>query len=162
MTEPNTSISIGDTIQCIEDNWQGRVTGFEKYNDVTMLVCHHWSGAVVELDDKRWFDPRDVRLLRKATFVAYLHQFIRPYGHKKTVETDLPIDVEPLYKDMQAHGCRLECEVLLTGEVSVTVSDDGADHDFSVTPNGPAVQPGIAAMLRRRSWLRLSLQDESV
>jgi hypothetical protein len=59
-------ISIGDQVQCVEDNWQGRVTGFDNQNGVTMLVCHHVCGNEIELDDKRWFDPRDVRLIRKA------------------------------------------------------------------------------------------------
>lgn len=61
-------ISLGDQIQSIECGWQGRVTGFEKYHgdDCTYLVCHHVSGGKIEEDDKRWFDPRDVRLLRKA------------------------------------------------------------------------------------------------
>jgi hypothetical protein len=37
-----------------------------KGDDCTYLVCHHVSGGEIELDDKRWFDPRDVRLLRRA------------------------------------------------------------------------------------------------
>ena len=60
-------IGIGDQIQSIETNWQGRVTGFQKLDgdDCTYLVCHHVSGGKIEEDDKRWFDPRDVRLLWK-------------------------------------------------------------------------------------------------
>lgn len=65
MSEPETSIGLGDQVQSIEDNWQGRVTGFQKIDDCTFLVCHHVSGGEIELDDKRLFDPRDVRLLRK-------------------------------------------------------------------------------------------------
>lgn len=64
-TKEETSISLGDQVQNIENNWQGRVTAFEKIDGVTMLVCHHVSGGKIELDDKRWFDPRDVRLIRK-------------------------------------------------------------------------------------------------
>jgi hypothetical protein len=60
----NTSIEIGDQVQSIECNWQGRVTAFVK-DDCTMLECHHVSAGEIELDDKRYFDPRDVRLLRK-------------------------------------------------------------------------------------------------
>lgn len=63
---PETSIGIGDTIKCVEDGWRGRVTAFETIDDCTMLVCHHYVGEHKELDDKRWFDPRDVRLIRKA------------------------------------------------------------------------------------------------
>ena len=58
-------IEIGDQVQNIESNWQGRVTAFEKIDDVIMLVCHHVCGGEIEKDDKQWFDPRDVRVLRK-------------------------------------------------------------------------------------------------
>ena len=66
LDEPETSIEIGDHVQSIECHWQGRVTGFDKLDgdDCTYLVCHHVTGqGEIELDDKRWFDPRDVRLL---------------------------------------------------------------------------------------------------
>jgi len=56
---------IGDQVQNIEDHWQGRITDFEWIDGVSMLVCHHVSGGEIELDDKRWFDPRDVRVLRR-------------------------------------------------------------------------------------------------
>lgn len=60
-----TGYKLGDQVQSIECKWQGRVTGFDKMNgdDCTYLVCHHVSGGEIELDDKRWFDPRDVRLV---------------------------------------------------------------------------------------------------
>ena len=164
VAEPDISISLGDTIQCIEDNWQGRVTALDTQDGVTMLVCHHWSGAQIELDDKRWFDPRDVRLLRKgthATFPAKLTQFMRPSGTAKSVTTDLPLTSEQLYHDMHTYGCRLECEVLTTDEVSVTVSNDDGDHDFSVTKNGPEVQEGIVSMLWRQCWLKLKPDGET-
>lgn len=68
LDEDSGMIHLGDTVRCIEDNWQGRVTAFDrmKGDDCTYLVCHHVSGGEIELDDKRWFDPRDVRLLRRA------------------------------------------------------------------------------------------------
>ena len=67
LDEDSGMIEIGDQVQSIECNWQGRVTGFDKLDgdDCTYLVCHHVSGGEIELDDKRWFDPRDVRLLRR-------------------------------------------------------------------------------------------------
>ena len=59
---------LGDQVQNIECMWQGRVTGFmapQSPDDCTMLECHHVSGGEIELDDKRWFDPQDMRLIRK-------------------------------------------------------------------------------------------------
>lgn len=88
------------------------------------------------------------------TFEAQLTQFLKPDRRSKSVTTTLPIEVEPLYRSMLAAGCRLEAEVLTTDEVSVTVSNvvSEVDIDFSVTQNGPDVQSGIVAMLRRESW----------
>lgn len=88
------------------------------------------------------------------TFTAQLTQYVLPSGFAKPVETDLPIEVEPLYKQMQRANCRLECEVLTTSEVSITVthSKDKLDIDCSVTANGPAVQAGIIEMLKRKPW----------
>lgn len=54
---------LGQQVQNIECKWQGRITGFEWIDGIEMLVCHHVSGGRIELDDKRWFDPRDMRLV---------------------------------------------------------------------------------------------------
>ena len=54
---------LGDQVRSIECNWQGRVTGFREVNGHEMLECHHVCVGEIELDDKRWFDPRDVRLV---------------------------------------------------------------------------------------------------
>lgn len=96
------------------------------------------------------------------TFEANLTQFIRPDARQVAVACDLPIEVEPLYQQMLNDGCRLECEVLRTGEVSVTVSDGDNDIDFSITPNTPLVHNGIVDMLKRQSWLKLKQVKESL
>ena len=57
------SFRMGQQVQNIECKWQGRVTGFEWIDGVEMLICHHVCGGEIELDDKRWFDPRDMRLV---------------------------------------------------------------------------------------------------
>jgi len=94
MSEPETSIEIGDQVQSIECNWQGRVTGFQRIDDCTFLVCHHVSGGEIELDDKRLFDPRDVRLLRKMYTVVgfYADTGLRflTYVTAESVEDVLP------------------------------------------------------------------------
>jgi hypothetical protein len=81
-----------------------------------------------------------------------LIQFLRPDGRENPVETDLPDCANDDYQDMLAAGCRFEAEMLMTDEVSVTISDDGSDIDISLTPNGPEVQRGMVAMLSRRLW----------
>jgi hypothetical protein len=57
---------IGDQIQNVEDKWQGEVIGFEWINGDEMLVCQyrHQDGSLAA-DDKRWFAPADMRLVRR-------------------------------------------------------------------------------------------------
>lgn len=57
------SFRMGQQVQNIECHWQGRVTGFEWIDGIEMLICHHVCGGRIEEDDKRWFDPRDMRLV---------------------------------------------------------------------------------------------------
>lgn len=93
------------------------------------------------------------------TFTAKLTQYMRPDGRQQAVETELPVEVLGAYKHMENFGCRLECEVLRTGEVSVTVTHpDMGDIDISVNPNGPEVHEGLVRMLNRRVWRRAVLK----
>ena len=80
-------------------------------------------------------------------------QFLRPAGQPTWTETNLTLETMPLYRDMIAHGCRFEAEVLTTGEVSVTISNGDEDVDCTVTANGPDVQRGMSEMLNRRAWI---------
>lgn len=88
------------------------------------------------------------------TFTADVLQYLLPDGRQKKINTELPAELESAYRDMLACGCRLEAEVLTTGEVSVTIFDLGTedDRDISVTPNGPEVPAGMIAMLQREAW----------
>ena len=88
------------------------------------------------------------------TYTADVIQFLRPDGLQIPITTRLPIDTHDAYQAMLAAGCRLEAEVLLTGEVSVTIADTTAevDVDCRVIENGPEVQEAQAAMLRAREW----------
>lgn len=86
------------------------------------------------------------------TFTAEVKQYLRPDGRVRMVTTELPLELKPFYDDMREHQCQLEAEVLTTGQVSITVTGPDADLDFSITENGPSLQPGLEAMLRRQAW----------
>lgn len=89
------------------------------------------------------------------TFTADVRQYLMPDGRLREVTTELPATLREAYMAMQQSGCRLEAEVLTTGEVSVTIFDpkEEVDVDIEVVPNGPRVQTAIAAMLNRNRWL---------
>ena len=86
------------------------------------------------------------------TFEAQVVQFMRPSGRQNPTSTMLSDEVLPIYREMQAAGCRFEAEVLRTGQVSVTISDDEADRDIEIVANGPGVQDAMEKMLKRRRW----------
>lgn len=85
-------------------------------------------------------------------YAADVVQFMRPDGRKKNTCTDLPVSSESLYMGMRLHGYRFEAEVLSTGTVSLTISNEDCDVDCEIVPNGPEVQSAMEAMLRRRKW----------
>jgi len=85
------------------------------------------------------------------TFAAEVTQFMP--NRRKAQSTELSIDVEPQYKDMRKHGCRFEAEVLRTGMISVTITNEDRDVDCEIVKNGPQVQEKLAEMLTRKRWL---------
>lgn len=96
--------------------------------------------------------------MSKATYTAEVLQFMLPHGRQNPTSTELPIETREAYQEMMASGCRFEAEMLMTGQVSVTISNpkDEEDLDFSITRNGPEVQAGMIAMLQRRRWVKLT------
>jgi hypothetical protein len=76
---------------------------------------------------------------RSLTFTQYL----RPDGRQQPVSIDVPQNVYDAAAVLQSRGLRFECEMLTTGEVSLTIHDPikEQDVDSRVVPNGPGV-PG--------------------
>lgn len=64
----------------------------------------------------------------------------------------MPDELHEAYTDMIASGCRLEAEVLSTGEVSVTVTNDDADVDIRVTRNDDSVVEALKTMIQIQRW----------
>lgn len=72
-------------------------------------------------------------------YVVELTQYLRPHGTPTKVYTHTDEGHFNRWKTLLEKGYRLECEVLTTGEVSLTVSDDEADHRIKICNNGPQV-----------------------
>lgn len=69
-------------------------------------------------------------------------QYMRPDGRAVPAMIDRPSEIAEAAQRLKSAGYRLETEVLITGEVSMTVED--ADEDkppiaIEVCPNGPEV-----------------------
>ena len=83
----------------------------------------------------------------KTTYPVQAVQYLRPDGHKKLIVTELPIYSRKSYERMLEQGLWFELEVLTTGEVSITVSNDKTDVDCEVVANGPEVHRAMLKML---------------
>jgi hypothetical protein len=74
-------------------------------------------------------------------------QYIPPHGDQRKREIDRPETIELLAAAVIVLGGRFECEVLSTGDVSLTVSAlvDGVDQQVAsvLVPNGADVPPAI-------------------
>ncbi len=75
-----------------------------------------------------------------------------PYGESVHTSTPLPFGTYDYYQDMLSADCYFEAEILRTGEVSITITNNEMDVDIEITPNGPEVQEGMVTMLKRQRW----------
>lgn len=86
-------------------------------------------------------------------------QWMRPYGTPKKIEVDRPAEIEAMAKALIADGCRLEAEVLETGEVSFTVEHEDCEATViasELVANGPTVLPAVDRMITEahRIWMK--------
>lgn len=82
------------------------------------------------------------------TFEIELTQFHLPNGRQEKIQTDISKDFEDAYNFMLSQNCKLEAEVLRTGEVSITITNSDEDLMIEVVPNGPEVQTAIKKLLK--------------
>jgi hypothetical protein len=77
-------------------------------------------------------------------------QFMRPDGRRRATGIDVADDVAGKARKLIADGLTFECEVLVTGEASFTITDPSeGDLDIRVVPNGPGVREAIEEMVRQ-------------
>jgi hypothetical protein len=70
-------------------------------------------------------------------------QYLRPHGQRNVQTTEIGDSFAAPYNAITMRGWRLAAEVLITGEVSITVEDDEEDFAHRIAENGPAVQRAI-------------------
>ncbi len=81
---------------------------------------------------------------------AEFTQYLLPDGRQKQATFEIADDLQSHLTTIEAVGARLECEVLTTGAVSLTVtSEDGNDFDIELVPNGPEVPAAVDRLVRR-------------
>ena len=66
-----------------------------------------------------------------------LTQFLRPDGRQRDVWCDnMPSDLAPKMDAITAHRCRLTCEELMSGMVSLAIEHHDGDFDIELAENG--------------------------
>lgn len=79
-------------------------------------------------------------------------QYKRPDGRAMPVTINRPAEIAGMARAFIERGGWFECEVLTTGEVSLTACrEDGFDTEdiaIRVVPNGPAVPDAVDALVR--------------
>lgn len=76
-------------------------------------------------------------------------QYLRPNGRKKAVSVEVSPDIAEKARSIIAKGLCFECEVLMTDQVSFTITDpDEGDLDVRVCFNGPGVVETVEDLVR--------------
>lgn len=74
-------------------------------------------------------------------------QYLLPNGERRAVSINRPDPVIEKAKAIMEAGFRFECEMLSTGYVSFTVSDDYQDYDIRICLNGPEVPQTVDELI---------------
>ena len=82
---------------------------------------------------------------------------MRPNGNKRLLFVDLPEDLHEYYVSMIGAKCRFEAEVLTTGEISLTISNDEDDIDIRIVQNeGDKPTEALMSLLTQQKWMQVS------
>jgi hypothetical protein len=74
-------------------------------------------------------------------------QYLRPDGRQRKVYVERSEDVTNKAEAIQGWGYCFECEELMTGMVSFTISDGEQDVAIELCPNGPEVPETIDRLI---------------
>ncbi len=76
-------------------------------------------------------------------------QYILPDGRKVSTTIHCHANVEEKAKQIIDRGFRFECEILTTGEVSLTITnDEDGDVAIKIVPNSPAVRSAVESLIK--------------
>lgn len=75
-------------------------------------------------------------------------QFMRPDGRRKSICLEIPDDCASKVKEIQARGCEIACEQLMTGEAAHYISHDEGNFAIDVTGSGKKAVAALLKMIR--------------
>lgn len=79
-------------------------------------------------------------------------EYVRPNGRKVHHQFKVDDSCQKDYDSMNDAGCCLEAEVLLTGQISLTVTSEASDVDILVFHRSEVFADRVKEILSRRKW----------
>lgn len=76
-------------------------------------------------------------------------QYLKPNGRRADVSIERPAHIASMADRIFDRGYRFECEVLSTGQVSLTIADYEGDHDIELCNNGIEVPAAVDRLVTR-------------
>lgn len=74
-------------------------------------------------------------------------QYKLPDGRAVHVGIARPADIAEKAREIIDAGYRFECEIMIDGECSFTITDDDGDHAIEVCANGPEVPKAVDRLI---------------
>lgn len=74
-------------------------------------------------------------------------QYLRPDGRKSLVHIERPGTIVQVADRILRYGFWFECELLSTGQVSLTISDKNGDYAIELCKNGPGVAETVDKLI---------------
>jgi hypothetical protein len=66
-----------------------------------------------------------------------LIQFLRPNGNTRAAWCEVSDELKPQYEALRENGCRITCEELSDGNVSIAIEHAKGDFDIELCANKP-------------------------
>lgn len=93
--------------------------------------------------------PDQIESITDAPIIPFT-QFVAPNGTRREVTIVVSDETATKARLIIQRGFAFECEVLMSGEVSLTVTDpDEGDLDIEVVQNGPGVREAVERLVDR-------------
>jgi hypothetical protein len=74
-------------------------------------------------------------------------EYMLPHGRKRRMEIHRPEAIETMARDIVMREFRFETEILTTGQVSLTICDNGHDVAIKICENGPKVPETVDKLI---------------
>ncbi len=79
--------------------------------------------------------------------VVEFTQYLLPDGKKRPTHIRVSNAAWKKAGEIVALGFCFECEILQTGQVSLTIADADGDHAIKICPNGPGVRETVERLI---------------